>query len=57
MKDGHGQSHYCLHGSDDTFQMYIENAIKAGIDEISFTEHFPLPRRFEDPSPQKYSSM
>ena len=40
MKDGHVHSHYCLHGSDDTFQMYIENAIKAGIDEISFTEHF-----------------
>ena len=57
MKDGHVHSHYCLHGSDDTFQMYIENAIKAGIDEISFTEHFPLPRRFEDPSPQKDSSM
>jgi histidinol-phosphatase (PHP family) len=57
MKDGHVHSHYCLHGSDDTFQMYIENAIKAGIDEISFTEHFPLPRGFEDPSPQKDSSM
>lgn len=57
MRDGHVHSHYCLHGSDDNFQMYIEKALDIGIDEISFTEHFPLPKGFEDPTPDKDSSM
>ena len=57
MKDGHVHSHYCLHGTDDNFQMYIDKAIKSGLDEISFTEHFPLPKGFEDPTPKKDSSM
>lgn len=57
MKDGHVHSPYCLHGSKDTFQMYIEKAIECGIEEISFTEHFPLPEGFTDPVPEKDSSM
>ena len=57
MKDGHVHSPYCLHGSKDSFQMYIEKAIASGIEEISFTEHFPLPNGFEDPVKEKDSSM
>ncbi len=34
MKDGHIHSHYCPHGTNDSFEMYIENAIKNGYDEI-----------------------
>lgn len=56
MRDGHIHSHYCPHGTKDSFEKYIENAIKAGYTEISFTEHFPLPKNFEDPSPQKDSA-
>lgn len=56
MRDGHIHSHYCPHGTKDSFEMYIENAIKNGYDEISFTEHFPLPDGFEDPSPEKDST-
>ncbi len=37
MKDGHIHSHYCPHGTNDSFEMYIENAIKNGYDEISCT--------------------
>lgn len=57
MKDGHVHSPYCLHGSKDSFQMYIEKAIASGIDEISFTEHFPLPKKFLDPSPKNDSAI
>ena len=57
MKDGHVHSPYCLHGSKDSFQTYIEKAIASGIEEISFTEHFPLPNGFEDPVKEKDSSM
>lgn len=56
MKDGHIHSHYCPHGTSDSFEMYIENAIKNGYDEISFTEHFPLPEGFVDPSPEQDST-
>lgn len=47
-KDGHVHSPYCPHGTDDSFDMYIENAIKKGLSEISFTEHMPLPAVFMD---------
>ena len=40
MKDGHVHSPYCLHGSKDSFQTYIEKAIASGIEEISFTSIF-----------------
>lgn len=43
MKDGHVHSPYCPHGSKDSFEEYIGKAIVEGIDEISFTEHIPLP--------------
>ena len=56
-KDGHVHTKYCPHGSDDKIEDYIEEAIKAKLDEISFTEHLPLPENFTDPSPLKDSAM
>ena len=46
LKDGHMHSHYCPHGTKDSFQMYIERALDVGLDEITFTEHMPLPGIF-----------
>lgn len=57
MKDGHIHTPYCPHGTDDKFEQYIEKAINVGLDEISFTEHFPLPKGFTDPAPDDDSSM
>lgn len=57
MRDGHVHSHYCPHGTKDTFKMYIEKAINTGIKEISFTEHFPYPEGFQDPSPENDSCI
>ena len=57
MKDGHIHTPYCPHGTDDSFEEYIERAIQAGLNEISFTEHFPLPDGFEDPAPDNDSSI
>lgn len=56
-KDGHIHTQYCPHGSKDNMANYVEEAIKCGLDEISFTEHLPLPKNFEDPSPLKDSAM
>ncbi|WP_195987537.1 histidinol-phosphatase HisJ [Clostridium sp. D53t1_180928_C8] len=42
-RDGHVHSHYCPHGSNDSFEMYLENAINKGICEITFTEHMTMP--------------
>jgi histidinol-phosphatase (PHP family) len=57
MRDGHIHSPYCPHGTKDTFRQYIERAMTLGYTEISFTEHAPLPRNFEDPTPMKDSSI
>lgn len=43
MKDGHVHSPYCPHGTKDSFEEYINIALNKGLDEISFTEHLPLP--------------
>lgn len=56
-KDGHIHTQYCPHGSKDNMEAYVEEAIKCGLDEMSFTEHLPLPKNFEDPSPLKDSAM
>lgn len=56
-KDGHIHTQYCLHGSKDNMEDYVEEAIKYALDEMSFTEHLPLPKNFEDPSPLKDSAM
>lgn len=55
--DGHIHSPYCPHGTKDTFYEYINRAIELGYDEITFTEHAPLPEGFEDPVPDKDSGM
>jgi histidinol-phosphatase (PHP family) len=56
-KDGHIHSPYCPHGTKDSFQDYVERAITLGFEEISFTEHAPLPPGFSDPTPAKDSGM
>ena len=43
-RDGHVHSHYCPHGSNDSFEEYLENAINRGIEEITFTEHMTMPK-------------
>ncbi|MDB2090539.1 histidinol-phosphatase HisJ [Clostridium paraputrificum] len=48
LKDGHMHSHYCPHGTRDSFQMYVERALEVALDEITFTEHMPLPGIFMD---------
>lgn len=56
-KDGHIHTPYCPHGTEDSFQLYIEKAIQSGFDTITFTEHAPLPLGFIDPTPDKDSGM
>lgn len=46
LRDGHIHSPYCPHGTNDTFEMYVEKAIEKGLEEISFTEHMPFPLYF-----------
>ncbi len=48
LKDGHMHSHYCPHGTKDTFKEYVETALEVGLNEITFTEHMPLPAIFMD---------
>ena len=48
LKDGHMHSHYCPHGTKDTFKTYVEKALEVGLNEITFTEHMPLPGIFMD---------
>ncbi|WP_421380515.1 histidinol-phosphatase HisJ [Bacillus salacetis] len=55
--DGHIHSPYCPHGTKDSFYEYINRAIELGYEEITFTEHAPLPEGFEDPVPDKDSGM
>lgn len=57
MKDGHIHSPYCPHGSKDALEDYVKRAIEIGLDEITFTEHLPLPENFKDPSPENDSAM
>lgn len=56
-RDGHIHSPYCPHGTNDAFEQYIEKAIKMEFQEITFTEHAPLPTNFVDPTPDQDSGM
>ena len=56
-KDGHIHTHFCPHGTKDSFREYIEKAISLGFKEISFTEHAPLPDGFVDTTPTQDSAM
>ncbi len=55
--DGHIHTPYCPHGSTDKLEQYIEKAIQNGFNQISFTEHAPLPKSFIDPTPTQDSGM
>lgn len=46
-QDAHLHTPFCPHGTLDPFHSYIEKAMKKGFDSITFTEHAPLPLRFE----------
>ncbi|MEI4769264.1 histidinol-phosphatase HisJ [Psychrobacillus sp. FJAT-51614] len=56
-KDGHIHTPYCPHGTLDSFHLYIEKAIQHQFQEITFTEHAPLPKNFIDPTPEQDSGM
>ena len=56
-KDGHIHTPFCPHGTEDAFEKYIEKAIAHNFDEITFTEHAPLPKNFIDPTPDQDSGM
>lgn len=56
-KDGHIHTLYCPHGTKDRLEDYVEKALELGFQEISFTEHAPLPEGFEDPAPASDSAM
>lgn len=56
-KDGHIHTYYCPHGTTDTLEEYVQVAISKGFNEITFTEHAPLPEGFIDPTPLQDSSM
>lgn len=55
--DGHIHSPYCPHGSKDPLEDYVNRAVALGFEQITFTEHAPLPNGFTDPVPEKDSAM
>ncbi|CAH0126920.1 MULTISPECIES: histidinol-phosphatase HisJ [Priestia] len=55
--DKHIHTPFCPHGSPDSLQQYVEQAISLNFCEISFTEHAPLPKSFSDPTPDRDSGM
>lgn len=57
IADGHVHTPFCPHGTADSFDAYINWAIKYKLEEISFTEHAPLPKGFTDTAPTKDSAM
>lgn len=56
LRDGHIHSPYCPHGTKDSFEFYVQKAIELGLEEITFTEHMPLPGNFMDPEFLKHCS-
>jgi histidinol-phosphatase (PHP family) len=55
--DGHTHTPYCPHGSSDSLETYIKEAIRQGFERYSITEHAPLPNSFTDPVPDQDSAM
>ncbi|MBM7572268.1 histidinol-phosphatase HisJ [Aquibacillus albus] len=55
--DFHIHSPYCPHGSNDLMESYVLEAIEKGLQYITFTEHAPLPKNFNDPTPDQDSAM
>lgn len=56
-RNGHIHTPFCPHGTKDSFEQYIEQAIQYNFDDITFTEHAPLPTGFVDPTPLQDSGM
>lgn len=52
-RDGHIHSPYCPHGTKDSMESYIKKAIELGLEEITFTEHMPLPDEVLEPGLQR----
>lgn len=46
FRDGHIHSPFCPHGTDDSMESYVENALNNNLVEMTFTEHMPLPEYF-----------
>lgn len=44
IRDGHIHTPLCPHGTKDSLDEYVQEAIRLGRREISFTEHFPIPK-------------
>ena len=55
-RDGHVHTPFCPHGTKDALEEYIEKALVLGMEEMTFTEHAPLPEGFMDPTPEKDSA-
>ena len=55
--DFHIHSQYCPHGTNDSMESYVKAAIKKNLKYITFTEHAPLPKEFNDPTPERDSAM
>ncbi|KMY55068.1 histidinol phosphatase [Bacillus sp. FJAT-27231] len=56
-RDGHIHTPFCPHGTKDTLDSYIEEAINQGFSQLTFTEHAPLPFGFIDSTPTQDSGM
>ncbi len=56
-RDGHIHTPFCPHGTQDPLQDYAAKALEHGFEDISFTEHAPLPAGFTDPTPMQDSGM
>jgi histidinol-phosphatase (PHP family) len=52
-RDGHTHTELCPHGSREATDSFIRRAIQLGFETYSLTEHPPLPKNFEDPTPEK----
>ncbi|MBU8905202.1 histidinol-phosphatase HisJ [Desertibacillus haloalkaliphilus] len=57
LYDGHVHTPFCPHGTKDTIESYIEQALAHGIKGLTFAEHAPLPEGFIDPTPLRDSAM
>lgn len=42
-RDGHTHTQFCRHGSGEDAELFVQEAIRLGIEVYSFTEHAPLP--------------
>ncbi|KKB37571.1 histidinol-phosphatase HisJ [Bacillus thermotolerans] len=56
-RDGHIHTPFCPHGTTDSLESYVEEAIHQGFTHLTFTEHAPLPDGFLDTTPTRDSGM